>query len=101
MRASHQARYSARARTTEARAELAQGLLGLVVVTESLLPRKATGHQVLQRLGVEGICERASDKGTAGLTHSCLAHSDVVWREIDIGKHMGSRRTAFSSDPVR
>ena len=39
-----------------------------------------------------------SDEGTAGLSASCLAHSDVVVREIDVGKRMGSRRTAFSSD---
>src|SRR4051794_34842958 len=34
-----------------------------------------------------------SDERTAGLT-DCLANADVVGRELDIGKHTGSRGTA-------
>src|SRR4051794_38201637 len=36
-----------------------------------------------------------SDEGTAGLTVSCLSHSDVVVRGIVIGKRMGSGPTGF------
>src|SRR5829696_4435353 len=38
-----------------------------------------------------------SDQGTAGLTDSCLAHSDVVGREIDIGKRMEAAARHFQA----
>jgi hypothetical protein len=62
-------------------------------------PRERLG-ELINELRSSGVTSAPSDKGTAGLTVSCLAHSDVVGREVDIGKHMGSRGTAFSSDPA-
>jgi hypothetical protein len=56
---------------------------------------------MMAEVGLLRLSWAPSAKATAGLTVSCLAHSDVVGREADSGKHMGSRRTAFSSDPVR